>query len=526
MTRRAAARIAARIPGRWRDAAGVESGRGLDQGRLSESRRTGMEGATMRRLLALLSLLAIAIAYPASASGGKAFRETDHAVSVYCDGVSDTSGGWFAYLSFGRSDLYGPIAWLDAWGPSDDDGIPDVTLDPAASAAVAWDGTTLSGSMPVVDQDGTSLGDATFSAELSPIAEPSAFEDAFRDGNAWYRFSGVSQPFQATGTFRLPDGTTFDLALCSADETTVSTFATNPTARVRSYVQRFVGCDLSDTAGNVASLFVDIADEFVYADVWYESADGDIRGAFGVADPPVGGAIDIALEVFDPETGDPTGETANLAMSMTSTGEAYTNLLQGATFRVTERGEVIDIEGSLQIDGATFDLGACIGVDRRIKEIDTRPQGPKPGGKVPSNDAPSGAKVLRVGSSTTTSTRGASPDAEVIFDCLAFTDPDTGDVFAVPVGHTVWYRFTGTGAPMTIDTAGSDFDTVVAIYQPSGGTFVSVPDGCVDDSPVEPIGRTLQANVTIDTIAGATYYVQIGGYPESQPYGNLKVALR
>jgi cephalosporin hydroxylase len=84
----------------------------------------------------------------------------------------------------------------------------------------------------------------------------------------------------------------------------------------------------------------------------------------------------------------------------------------------------------------------------------------------------------------------------------------------------------GTGAPMTIDTAGSDFDTVVAIYTVSAGSYIPVPDGCVDDSPTEPIGRTLQANVTIPTVAGTTYLVQIGGYPEDQPYGNLRVALR
>jgi hypothetical protein len=108
----------------------------------------------------------------------------------------------------------------------------------------------------------------------------------------------------------------------------------------------------------------------------------------------------------------------------------------------------------------------------------------------------------------------------------AFTDPETGEVFQVPVAYTVWYTFTGTGGPMTIDTAGSDFDTVVAIYTRSGSTYTPVADGCVDDSPTEPVGQTLQANVTIPTVAGTTYYVQIGGYPEFQPYGNLRVALR
>ena len=54
-----------------------------------------------------------------------------------------------------------------------------------------------------------------------------------------------------------------------------------------------------------------------------------------------------------------------------------------------------------------------------------------------------------------------------------------------------------------------------------------MPGACVDDVPtLDPIGRTLQAAVTFDTVAGTSYYVQIGGFPQSFPYGNLRVAVR
>jgi hypothetical protein len=43
---------------------------------------------------------------------------------------------------------------------------------------------------------------------------------------------------------------------------------------------------------------------------------------------------------------------------------------------------------------------------------------------------------------------------------------------------------------------------------------------------VQPIGRTLQAAVTWETVAGTTYFVQIGGFPDSFAYGNLRVAVR
>ena len=98
----------------------------------------------------------------------------------------------------------------------------------------------------------------------------------------------------------------------------------------------------------------------------------------------------------------------------------------------------------------------------------------------------------------------------------------------MPVANTVWYKFTGTGHPVTIDTAGSDFDTVLATYTAGpGGTFTPVPKGCGDDVPTPPVGRSLQAAVTIPTVAGTTYYVQIGGFPDSAfPFGNLRVSIR
>ena len=112
------------------------------------------------------------------------------------------------------------------------------------------------------------------------------------------------------------------------------------------------------------------------------------------------------------------------------------------------------------------------------------------------------------------------------FECEVFEDTP-GTTFEVPISNTVWYRFTGTGGPVTVDTAGSDYDTVVAVYTADGsGGYTPVPGGCVDDVPLAPVGRTLQAKVTIQTIAGTAYYVQIGGFPEAFTYGNLKVSIR
>ena len=55
----------------------------------------------------------------------------------------------------------------------------------------------------------------------------------------------------------------------------------------------------------------------------------------------------------------------------------------------------------------------------------------------------------------------------------------------------------GTGTEVTIDTAGSDFDTAIAVYTAAAhGSLEPVDGACVDDVPLEPVGRTLQAAVT------------------------------
>jgi hypothetical protein len=106
--------------------------------------------------------------------------------------------------------------------------------------------------------------------------------------------------------------------------------------------------------------------------------------------------------------------------------------------------------------GVTFDLSDCTGVNRDEHFVFTSPQGPKPGGTPPLNDAREGAIALSPGDRETTRTGGASFPPEEPVSCLP---PEFEDVF----GRTVWYSFVGTGGSITVDTAGSNFDTVLAI---------------------------------------------------------------
>lgn len=126
-------------------------------------------------------------------------------------------------------------------------------------------------------------------------------------------------------------------------------------------------------------------------------------------------------------------------------------------------------------------------------------------------------------------TKGAQQPREADYTCLQFEDE--GTPVEIPVLHTVWYRIVGKDAWVTVDTAGSDFDTVMAVYEgvPDAGATV----GCVDDVPLNPVGRTLQASVGFQAAGGVTYWVQIGGFDAdifgenpNVAYGTLKVAVR
>jgi hypothetical protein len=479
----------------------------------------------LRRFAGLAVVLLLCL--PGSTLAARLTRSTDHSVSLTCDGINSIDGGAFLFFGATISDTDGSDAGLDLWFAPQPTGDPDLSRDFDQPSTVSWNGTTFAGSVPLRRADGTSAGSATFSATLTPSGAPTSFTDSFKDGNHRITFSGTDQAFSAAGALTIPAGPVFDLGLCHGDDTVVSTSATNPTAYTSRFSSRFVGCQLSNSAGDSAFLYIDLSqDGGGFTDAALIGPDGSlILEATGFVDFSTG-SIDSDLPLYDPNTGNPLDGGAHISATLTATSTTFTNLMKNATQRRTTRGQLIDVEGTLTLASHSFDLGACVGQDSTTKIIQTNPQGPKPGGKVPANDLPTHAATLRPGSTAMIQTKGAAPAAEATYECLTFTDPKTGEVFSIPVGYTVWYTFTGTGATMTVDTAGSDYDTVAAIYTASAGTYAPVANGCDDDTPTPPIGRSLQASVTIPTVAGTTYLVQIGGFPESFAYGNLRVSLR
>lgn len=89
-------------------------------------------------------------------------------------------------------------------------------------------------------------------------------------------------------------------------------------------------------------------------------------------------------------------------------------------------------------------------------------------------------------------------------DATSAGDPGTSCVGNF--GNGVWYAFTApTGGVLTVDTAGSSYDTVLGIYTGTCGALTEI--GCDDDS-----GSGLLSYLRIGVSGGATYYLLAGGY--------------
>jgi hypothetical protein len=76
-------------------------------------------------------------------------------------------------------------------------------------------------------------------------------------------------------------------------------------------------------------------------------------------------------------------------------------------------------------------------------------------------------------------------------------------------GQTVWFKLTPDAAfNVTADTIGSDFDTVLALFEQQGsGTGGLVPRVC-DDDIVVPTNQ--QSQVSFSVNANTTYYFMVG----------------
>ncbi|MCI0399459.1 MAG: pre-peptidase C-terminal domain-containing protein [Chloroflexi bacterium] len=119
---------------------------------------------------------------------------------------------------------------------------------------------------------------------------------------------------------------------------------------------------------------------------------------------------------------------------------------------------------------------------------------------VPAADTCSNASVLGLPDGGQTITNNMTESAaDPILGCMWGSPPN-------PQGYrTVWYRFTpAVSGWVTIETIGSNYDTVLAIYAGSCASMVQL--ACNDDE----VGFTSQ--VAVSVVAGQTYYVEVADW--------------
>ncbi len=117
----------------------------------------------------------------------------------------------------------------------------------------------------------------------------------------------------------------------------------------------------------------------------------------------------------------------------------------------------------------------------------------------PANDSFSSAIALTSSSGTTTGSNASATK-------------ETGEPSHAgnSGGASVWWKITPTATgQVTVTTAGSNFDTLLAVYTGSAiGSLTSVASN--DDT-----GATLQSSVSFTGTAGTTYYIAVDGYSGS-----------
>ena len=138
----------------------------------------------------------------------------------------------------------------------------------------------------------------------------------------------------------------------------------------------------------------------------------------------------------------------------------------------------------------------------------TAPSAPQP----PANDTFPGPSI-GPGVQTLASTSGAGIQSG---EPTSFSCNGVGTV----VGSTVWYSYTpGSAGAVTIDTNGSNFDTVLAVY--TGGAANALTGLYCNDDINGATNR--QSQVQFTAAAGTTYRIQAGGYAGA--VGSLRMTL-
>jgi hypothetical protein len=471
-----------------------------------------------RGMTALVSAAVLLASLPGSAGAARVSKGDEHFVYVSCDAFFD--GGYVnAYAE--DSTAFGASGSLDLWLD------PAIPFDDPASATgsgesvdiVEGTNVTATGSFQLTDSEGTPLGDGSFTATLEKVGDPYTDLPSGKT-NHHSATLAVHQDLGGSGVATVL-GVVYDVQ-CSGQINDTHTFESNPTSFVSSNAGVNINC-FWDTGDASAGLFAQSDSFGGFADAFIFTPDLDASANAGATFTLNATSIDIPMSLSDNLTGETIGDVS-VTGSFSPIGDPDTSFLiqQNALDKLTE--QALAPHGSVDFStGQSFSLDTdhCTADAFASHVVVTASKGPKPGA-APPNDAPDGAIALKLGSSLNVMTTGTVVPPEVGITTCPEGDRDN-------FGHTVWYTFQGTGDPVTIDTSGSNFDTVVGVFTRDGEAWTEV--GCDDDLPFVP-GQplSLQTILTVPTEAGVTYYVEAGGFRwffdlENAQSGRLRLAI-
>ena len=469
-----------------------------------------------RALMCFVTAALLAAAIPAAVQANRVTKFTDHRVSVFCEGEVDggyVSGEMTSSREFGGNASV--LVWLGGAIPFED----DATFFGSSAAVGVDEGdvVTVSTDLAWFDADGEA-GTGSLEAALERFGDPfTETDEGF--GNSVSHSTRTIQFLGGEGILVLPEGGEVAVP-CFGEIVDERVLQTNPHTFVFDNAGILLSCGWNVGDEGFAFLFA-FADDFgSFVDVGLSTPDVDMFGS--VQEPSFDASgISATIPVVDFLSGDE--HTAEASAAFDPLGDPVTSFLivEEGKFKVVEQRLAVD--GSLEFstgDAVTMDTASCFANTFSEQRVFHANNGPKPGA-APPNDAPEGAIALSPGDRISVDTSGTVLEAE-----LPITTCPEGPFDNM--GHTVWYTVEGTGGELTVDTAKSNFDTVMAVYVMEGDELVEV--ACNDDLLFEPIGSSLQAAITGPTDEGVTYWIQVGGYqewfdPSLVDSGRLKLSI-
>ena len=109
-------------------------------------------------------------------------------------------------------------------------------------------------------------------------------------------------------------------------------------------------------------------------------------------------------------------------------------------------------------------------------------------------------------------------DTNYVFNTASAGSPaDPTNICSSPFGKGVWFSFRAPrDGVLTLNTCGSDFDTVIGIYTGTCGALTDY--SCADDNG--PACPGAQASISLPVTENTTFYILVGGYDGAS--GNLQ----